>query len=190
MHVLRVVRVLLLVLVAAVVVGAASSVLSARPDLQNAKRDVDTSWSALSGQLSQRYLLLADANQKLQPIPGPIRGLVGDVGAALTNWRDAKEHGAVAAQVKAANNVEGLARRLVATAAVSPRVKSNPDAQKALVKFIGDGSRAGASAGDFNKSVETYEHERRGPVRAVVASVLGDGTIPALDTTETSVSAS
>ena len=83
MHVLRVVRVLLLVLVAAVVVGAASSVLSARPDLQNAKRNVDTSWSALSGPLNERYLLLADANEKLQPIPGPIRGLVGDVGAAL-----------------------------------------------------------------------------------------------------------
>ncbi len=188
MHVLRVVRVLLLVLVAVVIVSAASSVLSARPDLQKAKRNVDTSWSALSGPLSQRYLLLADADQKLQPIPGPIRGLVGDVGAALTSWRDVREHGAVAAQVKAANNVEGLARRLVATAAVSPRVKNDPEAQQALVKFIGDGSRAGAV--EFNKSVQTYERERRGPVRAVVATVLGDGSIPALDTTDTSISAS
>ena len=188
MHVLRVVRVLLPVLIVAAVVFAGSSVLSARPDLQKAKRNVDTSWAALSGPLSVRYNLLADANQKLQPIPGPIRGLVGDVGAALTNWRDAREHGAVAAQVKAANNVEGLARRLVATAAVSPRVKNDPDAQKALITFIGNGSRAGAV--DFNESVKSYEHERRGPVRAVVATVLGDGAIPALDTTETNVSAS
>jgi len=42
----------------------------------------------------------------------------------------------------------------------------------------------------LNKAVQTYERERRGPVRAVVASVLGDGTIPALDTTDTSVSTS
>jgi hypothetical protein len=188
MHVLRVVRVLLLVLIVAAIVGAGSSVLSARPDLQNAKRNVDTSWSALSGPLNERYLLLADANEKLQPIPGPIRALVGDVDDALGHWNDVREHGNVSAQVQAANNVEGLARRLVATAAVSPRVSGNPDAQKALVKFIGDGSRSGAV--DFNKSVESYENERRGPVRAVVASVLGDGTIPVLDTTETTVSAS
>jgi hypothetical protein len=33
--------------------------------------------------------------------------------------------------------------------------------------------------------VTSYEHERRGPVRTVVASLLGDATIPVLDTTPT-----
>ena len=90
--------------------------------------------------------------------------------------------------MKAANNIEGLARRLVATAAVSPRVKSNPDAQKALVQV--HRRRIPRRRGRLQQSVESYEHERRGPVRASWRRVLGDGTIPALDTTETTVSAS
>ena len=83
MHVLRVVRVLLPVLIVAAVVAAGSSVLSARPDLQKAKRNVDSSWSSLSGQLDHRYVLLAAVDDKLRPIPGPIRTLVGDVDGAL-----------------------------------------------------------------------------------------------------------
>ena len=51
----------------------------------------------------------------------------------------------------------------------------------ALAQFLRDPSRAAAVA--FNQKVASYEHERRGPVRAVVASVLGDDAIPVLDTT-------
>ncbi len=188
MHVLRVVRVLLPVLIVAAVVGAASSVLSARPDLQKAKRDVDSSWSTLSTQLNQRYLLLAAVDDSLRPIAGPVHSLVGDVDTALTRWRDVQGHAGVATQVGAANDIEGLARRLLATAAASPRVHDNAAALEALAKFIKDTSRAGAPG--FNRVVDSYERARRGPVRAVVASVLGEGTIPVLDTTATPVSAS
>ena len=181
MHVLRVVRVLLPVLIVAAVVGAGSSVLSARPDLQKAKRNVDTSWSSLSVQLDHRYVLLKAVDDKLRPIPGPIRTLVGDVDGTLARWRDVRTHTGVAAQVAAANDVEALARRLVATAAASPRLRSNATVLSALAPFLADPSRTAALA--FNEKVTSYEHERRGPVRAVVASVLGDGAIPVLDTT-------
>jgi hypothetical protein len=187
MHVVRVLRVLLPVLVVAAVVGAGSSVLSARPDLQKAKRDVDASWSALSGRLDNRYVLLASVDDKLRPIPGPIHAIVGDVDSALARWHDVRTHGGVAAQVAAANDLEGFARRLVATAAASPRVSNDKAVLQALAQFLGDGSRAGAAS--FNKTVTSYEHERRGPVRTVVASLLGEGAIPVLDTTDTKVSA-
>jgi hypothetical protein len=183
MHVLRVVRVLLAVLIVAAVVAAASSVLSARPDLQKAKRDVDTSWSALSGRLDQRYVLLTAVDDKIRPIPGPIHSLVGDVDAALARWRDSRAHSSVAHQVDAANDLEALARRLVATATASPRVQGNAAVLPAIVRFLADASRAAADG--FNRDVVSYEHERRGPVRTVVASVLGDGAIPVLDTTTT-----
>jgi len=181
MHVVRIGRVLLPVLILAAVVGAGSSVLSARPDLQKAKRNVDTSWSSLSVQLDHRYVLLKAVDDKLRPIPGPIRTLVGDVDGTLARWRDVRTHTGVAAQVVAANDVEGLARRLVATAAASPRLRSNAAVLSALAAFLADPSRTAALA--FNEKVASYEHERRGPVRAVVASVLGDGAIPVLDTT-------
>ena len=109
MHVLRVGRVLLPVLIVAAVVAAGSSVLSARPDLQKAKRNVDTSWSSLSGQLDHRYVLLAAVDDTLRPVVGPIRTLVGDVDTALVRWHDARQHTDVAAQVAAANDVEAFA---------------------------------------------------------------------------------
>ena len=184
MHVLRVVRVLLLVLIVAAVVGAGSSVLSARPDLQKAKRNVDASWSSLGTQLDHRYVvLLANVDAKLGPIPGPIHTLVGDTDAAIAHWKDERAHGGVAAQVGAANDLEALARRLVATANQSPRVKAaNAAVLPALALFLDDQSR-GPAATTFNQNVVSYEHERRGPVRAIVASILRDGAIPALDTT-------
>jgi hypothetical protein len=185
MHVLRVVRVLVPVLIVAALVFAGSSVLSARPDLQNAKRGVDDSWSSLSTKLDQRYQLLAKANTSLQAVPGPIRTLTADIDAALAHWRDARAHSGVATQVAAANDLEALSRRLQATAAASPRVASDKAALLDLAAFVSDRGRAGAT--DFNGRVVSYEHERRGPVRAVVASVLGDGTIPTLDTTEPKV---
>jgi hypothetical protein len=183
MHVLRVVRVLLAVVVVAAVVAAASSVLSARPDLQKAKRNVDSTWSALAGRLDGRYVLLVAVDDKIRPIPGPIHTLVADVDAALARWRDLRTRAGVAAQVAAANDVEALSRRLIATAAASPRVHDSATVLPALRKFLDDQSRAAAD--DFNHDVVSYEHERRGPVRTVVASFLGDGAIPVLDTTAT-----
>jgi hypothetical protein len=187
MHVLRVGRVLLPVLIVAAVVAAGSSVLSARPDLDKAKHNVDTSWSSLSGQLNHRYVLLAAVDDTLRPVVGPIRSLVGDVDAALVRWRDARQHTDVAAQVAAANDVEAFARRLVATEAASPRVRGNAAVLAALGQFLSDPARRAAAG--FNQNVTSYERERRGPVRAVVASVLGDGAIPVLDTTEPTVAA-
>jgi len=180
MHVLRVVRVLLVVLVVAAVVGAGSSVLSARPDLESAKRDVDSSWATIAPALDERYLQLAAVNDELKPIPGPVHTLVGQTDTALAHWRDVRKHGSVATQVEAANDVEALARRLLATEAASPRVRTDAALLLAVGKY--DDMSTHQAAVDFNQTVESYEHERRGPLRAVVASVLGDSSIPTLDT--------
>jgi hypothetical protein len=188
MHVLRVVRVLLAVLIVAAIVGAGSSVLSARPDLEKAKRNVDTSWSALAPRLDTRYELLKNVDDGLRPIPGPVHALVGDADAALAHWRDVRAHSDVAAQVAAANAVEAVARRMVATASVSPRVSANAAALTVLSPFLKDAARANGGGG-FNDDVTSYEHERRGPVRTLIASVLGDGSIPVLDTTDVPSSA-
>jgi hypothetical protein len=182
MHVLRVVRVLLVVLVVAAVAGAGSSVLSARPDLDNAKNDVDSTWATVAPQLDRRYLQLAAVNQELQSVPGPVHSLVADTDAALARWRDARQHSGVATQVAAANDVEALARRLLATQAASPRVRGNATLLSDVGKYLAVSSLTAAAA--FNRAVQSYEHERKGPVRAVVASVLGDKAIPVLDDTE------
>jgi hypothetical protein len=187
MHVLRFVRVLLPVLIVAAVVGAGVSVLSARPDIQKSRSNVDASWTSVSGQLDHRYDLLAAVDQSLQPIPGPVHTLVGSVDAALAHWRSVRPRGSIATQVAAANDVEGLARRLIATQAASPRVKNNAKVLTAVGAFLSDPWLNAANA--FNQRVTSYERERRGPVRALVASMLGDASIPVLDTTSTPVTA-
>jgi hypothetical protein len=183
MHVLRVVRVLLVVLVVAAVVGAGSSVLSARPDLDNAKRNVDTAWTAVAPQLDARYLQLAAVAQHLSAVAGPVHTVAADASSALAHWRDVRQHGSVAAQVAAANDVEAMARRLLVTQAASPRVRGNATLLNDVDKFLS--LSTGTTAADFNRAVESYEHERRGPVRAVVAGILGDRSIPTLDDTRT-----
>lgn len=185
MHVLRVVRVLLPVLIVAAVVGAAVSVLSARPDIQKSKRNVDASWTSVSGQLDHRYELLTTVNDELRPIPGPVHTIVGNVDTALARWHSVRNRSSIATQVAAANDVEGLARRLVATEAASVRVKGNTKILTSVVAFLADPWQNAANA--FNLRVSSYEKERHGPVRAIVASMLGDESIPILDTTATPV---
>jgi hypothetical protein len=186
MHVLRVVRVLLPLLIVAALVGAGSSVLSARPDLQKAKRNVDASWTSVSGQLDNRYVLLAKVDDNLRPVPGPMHAIVTDLDTALAHWRAVHNHSGVATQVNAANDVEALARRLVLTATTSPRVKNNVTIVNVIADYLRVSSTTAATA--FNQRVNSYERRRRGPVRAVVARLVGDGEIPALDTTATPVS--
>src|SRR5262249_39879518 len=176
MHVLRVVRVLLVVLVVAAVVGAGSSVLSARPDLDNAKRNVDTAWNAVAPRLDARYLQLAAVALHLSGVAGPVHTVARDADTALAHWRDVRQHGSVAGQVAAGNEVEAMGRRMLATQAASPRVRGNATLLRDVDKFLS--LSTGTAAADFNQAVESYEHERRGPVRAVVAGVLGDGSIP------------
>jgi len=186
MHVLRVVRVLLPLLIVAALVGAASSVLSARPDLQKAKRNVDASWTSVSGQLDNRYVLLAKVDDNLRPVPGPMHAIVTDLDTALAHWRAVHLHSSVATQVNAANDVEALARRLLLTEKTSPRVQGNATILNAIRDYDVVSSMTAATA--FNQRVVSYARERRGPVRAVVARLVGDGEIPALDTTPTPVS--
>src|SRR5215831_8824662 len=96
-HVLRVVRVLLVVLVVAAVVGAGSSVLSARPDLETAKQNVDSAWTTIAPALDARYLQLAAVAGALQSVPGPVHSLVGQTNTAVAHWRAVRQHGSIAA---------------------------------------------------------------------------------------------
>jgi hypothetical protein len=176
------VRVLLPVVLIALVVAAVSSVVSARPDLRQAQRKVDASWNTLAPQLDQRYTTRLDNAATLTAkVAGPVKTVAADVTAGIGRWKTVYQHGSVNAQVNAANDLEALGRRLVATASASPRVAADPAAKQALAAYVADPTLA--TAGTFNETVAQYERERSGPLRHVVASLLGDGDISAFDTT-------
>jgi len=175
------IRFLFPVLIVAAVIGLVVAVVSARPDLQRAQRRVDASWSDLAPKLDARYRKLAAADTQLHATSGPVRDLIPNVDAALAQWQQVSGHASVAEQVTAANALEGLGRRLVATANASPRVTANTSARAALGTFVGDQTLAYANA--FNSTVASYERDRRGPIRQVLARALGEDDIPALDMT-------
>ena len=181
MHVFRLLRVLLPLVILAVVVGGAVSVLKARPDLQHAEHAVQTAWSPLETELTTRYDTLSKADDALRDLPGPVGDLARTLHTALLRWQAAR--GNAPAGVDAANALEALGRRLVTAARTSDRTRNDPAVVELLDRYAADTTIAtsgpGSAAGAFNHAVAAYEHQRRGPVRAVVARLLGDDNIAA-----------
>jgi hypothetical protein len=179
MRVWRVLRVLIPVLIVAVLVAGVVAVFVARPDIESAKDDVDAQWAKLAPALTVRYDALAQADEPLKAIPGSIRTVANDVDTALQRWRQVEDGGAIDAQVRAANSVEAASRRMLVVVTDSPRVKGNNAVQQPLLVFIGTPAPDPTA---FNASVATYQAERRGPVRQIIADLVGGGDIPGLAT--------
>lgn len=175
MRVLR--RVLLLVLVG-LVVAAIALVLDARPELEDARDEVDARWDAIARPLEERYARIEAAVAAARGTPGPSAELVEELETAIGRWNAARDDAAVADQVAAANDLEGLARRFAGVAAASPRLSADPEVTAALAAHRDAPAPDGAAA--FTEAVRRYENERDGPLRAVVATVLGYDEIPAL----------
>ena len=177
MRVWRVLRVVLPLLLVALLIGGVVAVLTARPDIESAKDKVDATWAPLLSSLSDRYNLLAQAEEQLRDVPGSVKTVATDVDTALVRWRQVEADGAVDAQVRAANDVEVAGRRLLAVVALSQRVDN---AARTTLAAYQSGNVASA-AETFNASVAEYQRERSGPVRELVASWVGGGNIPGYD---------
>ncbi len=177
MVVLRAVRVLLPFAIVLAIVAAGVSVFTARPDIQRARQTVNETWSPLSTQLQGRYQLLDNVDKQLLFFGGPVHQLASQVSTSLDAWKHAISTNDVAGEVHAANNLEALGRRMVASARQSPQVKANEAVVNAVDTYANDQSFASAPA--FNAAVASYERQRRGPIRGVVASMLRDDDIPA-----------
>ncbi len=176
----RVVRVVIPVCVVLAVVVVAVAVLTARPDQQHAQRNVNAAWTPLAGDLDQRYLVLVAADDRVRGLSGPVRELADSVHTALARWQDAEKGKDVDVQVRAANDLEALSRRLVGAAHASERVRSDAGAARAVDAFASTPA-PGDKIAAYNAAVRTYAHERRGPVRGIVSTLLGNDDIPAFE---------
>jgi hypothetical protein len=175
MRVMRAVRFLIPLLVVALLVVVGVSVLTARPDLQDAQHAVDATWAPLAADLNGRYFQLIGADQQLHSLTGPSRALVSDLDAALNDWTVLQKHGSVAQQVAAANALEAIAQRIAA----APRLQSDARAHAALTAFSGQAPPSATKA--FNDAVVRYHKALQGPVRSAVASVFGYDEVPTFD---------
>jgi len=181
-RILRGLRILIPVLLLLAAVAAGAAVLSARPAIDGARSRAETDWTPVDDRLGPHYRLLETAATRVATVVGPERTLARQVTTAIERWRESRG-GSLAAEVAAANTVEGLGRRLVASARASERVRANRSAAAAVNAFAADPaftvSAITPPVETFDRAVDRYERERTGLIRSVAAEVLGSEPIPA-----------
>lgn len=167
-------RGLLLVVVALVVSALAASAtalaLSSRSDLSAARRRVDGAWGQLRPALDARYRSLGEATSAARARLGADRAVFSDIGDAVAGWPGTAGV-ATERQVAAAAHLEGLAGRLSATVATTPRLRSAADVGAALQRLQQTDVAPGRAA--YNAAVDGYQEARGGFPRRLVAGALG-----------------
>ncbi len=167
-------RMLLLVVVALVVSAVAASAtavaLGSRADLSSSRRRVDTSWAALRPALTARYSSLGQAATVARARLNDDRAVFDDIAKAVTDW-PGTERWPTDRQVGAAAHLEGLAARLSATVATTPRLRGAADVTEAM-RPLEQTTTAQAGA-PYNSAVLGYERVRGGFPRRLVAGALG-----------------
>jgi len=167
-------RVMLLVAVALVVSAVAASAtavaLGSRAELSSSRHRVDVAWAALRPGLTARYQSLGQAAVAARSRLNANRTVFDDITKAVTDW-PGTERWPTDRQVGAAAHLEGLAARLRATVATTPRLHSAADVTEALRPLEQtDAARAGAP---YNNAVLAYQRARGGFPRRLVAGALG-----------------
>ena len=167
-------RVALLVIVALVVSALAASAtavaLSSRSDLSSTRRRVDDTWVKLRPSLDVRYGHLKDAAGAARTRLGSPRSVFDDIDRAVSDWPGTARQ-ATDRQVAAAADLEGLAARLAASVASTPRLRSASDVAAAMDRLHSTDTTAGRGA--YNAAVDAYQRSRGGFPRRLVAGALG-----------------
>lgn len=167
-------RMVLLVLVAlavsAIAASATAVALSSRADLSSSRQQVDVAWAELRPALTARYQSLGRAATVARARLNADRTVFDDIDKAVTDW-PATERWPTDRQVGAAAHLEGLAARLSATVATTPRLRSATDVAEALRPLEAtDAAQAGVP---YNTAVRAYHKARGGFPRRLVAGALG-----------------
>lgn len=163
-------RVVVIAILALVLVAVALTVFVGQPRLSSSRSDVDSSWKAVHKALDDRYEKLAAFNAAVAGARGSSKGVVVDLEDELGQW--GQLNGATEAQVEAANQVEGLAARLVAAVAASQKLGGNPDVIAARDAF-GAAVVPSGTVHLYNSAVDTYEAQRTSAWGEPVAVVFG-----------------
>ena len=167
-------RLVLLVVVALVVSAVAASAtavaLGSRAELSSSRHRVDSAWMALRPALTTRYQSLGQAATVARARLNAQRSVFDDIAKAVSDW-PGTERWPTDRQVGAAAHLEGLAARLAATVATTPRLRGDADVTQALRPLQQtDTAQAGAP---YNNAVLAYQRARGGFPRRLVAGALG-----------------
>src|SRR5262249_19585209 len=117
------------------IVAAALVIFTRRPDLEDARKQVDSTWTAATPALDARYALLATATKAVQGTPGPVGQVATQVDTRLQAWLQARTSKTRDRSIEVANDLDGLGRRFVLVVQHSPRLSANADVMNAVNAF-------------------------------------------------------
>jgi hypothetical protein len=154
-------------------------VITVRPGLQDDAQEVRRTWKPLLQPLATRYLALKGVENTLSAAGNGDRELTRQLRRTLSDWDLLQATSDDAAQSRTADELEGLASRVRATVASSPRLQPNETLKKAITTF--DSAKVSAVLiKSYNDSVLAYEKNRDGMLRGIVANLDGYDPHPTL----------
>jgi hypothetical protein len=174
MHVLRLLRIFIPLLLVAAIVAGIVVVMTSRNELKQSHDQVESTWIPLRTALDQRYNTLDAARTAVQSVPGPVKEVAAEVATAYDNWH--KHSGSVSSQVANANNLESLGRRLVVVSRAAQRLQGQTAALNAVNTFAA--LKPPTQSAAFDDAVTHFEAERHRPARTLAARILGYSEIP------------
>jgi hypothetical protein len=165
-------RWVILALVVAAVAAVVTAVIVEKPTLDDDRDAVDARWADLRPLLTARYDTLDGAVVALDAAGESDRAVTKDLVADLAAWREALDDGPPAAQVEAANRLEGQGARFRANVHASVRLSQDPELTGAIARY--DGAAPPLELVDaYNQAVRDYEDSRTDTVRRPVALLFG-----------------
>lgn len=153
---------------AAVALAFGAATFTSRERLDERRDAVEFAWARVVDDLAVRYDALATANDAVRANGGSARSVVGEIDGAIADWNEALDRNDLAAGLRSATRLEGLARRLEANIGGSPRLGSN-ESTLALAAF----SERAVDVDVLNDAITEYAEAQAGAVRSVVAATLG-----------------
>lgn len=165
---------------AAIVVigGLIALIITGQGTLSNDSRQVNDRWKPLRATLTDRYTQLANAAGSVDQV-SPDRTVSNDINKAGRTWAVALKRSDVDAQVAAANDLEGLARRLEANVAASPKLSADPDVRAAIDAFRATVPET-PLVDAFDDATAKYARDRTSIGRRLAAAMFGYEPRPAL----------
>lgn len=164
-------RLLPLLLVLALVAVPVAFALTARPDLEDARGQIDDRWDRLRPTLDERYEGLAAARDAAAAT-GLEADLLDELDRSLDEWSVRRREEDVAAEVRVANALEGLGTRLTAAASSAPRLAADETLGFALAVY-GEGAPEAELVTGYSDAVERYEERRSDTLRRPLSGIFG-----------------
>jgi hypothetical protein len=175
----RWIRWTVLALVVVIVTGTVILVVTVRPGLQDDAQEVRRTWKPLLQPLAARYNALTGVDAALVAAGNGDRDQTKELKRALSDWSLLVATTDDAAQSRTANQLEGLASRIRATAAGSPRLQTDAALTQAIAAF--DAAKVPPNrVTAYNDTVLRYERNRDGTLRSIVANLDGYDPHPTL----------